>query len=127
MGKIEEGFLKAVDEDRVVSIVPEYFEMKQEGVAFIGIFHHSELVQSTKFSGEYKMHYFHTDDGPIKVKFGGATDREIEGMLVTGNVYRVTFVGQQEIAGGQKRNLFEILGEKAGQPEEGVSEDDIPF
>jgi len=66
-------------------------------------------VQSALGGGEYNQYLFETDEGLAKFALGRSGDGEIGVVFEKGKVYRVTFLGQENISGGRRVNKFDCL------------------
>jgi len=103
----------------VRQLTAEYRKFEKKGDFVLGKLVGVSPVQSTLGGGEYNQYLFETDDGLVKFALGRSGDGEIGAVLEKGKIYRVTFLGQEDISGGRRVNKFDCL-------EIGFGEDIIP-
>lgn len=104
-----QGLLDAATEaGKLERLSPTFVEFKNSGDSVTGKFLSAGEVVSTLGSGVYKHYTFDSDNGPIKFGLGGATDRDLEGLLKIGGVYHIVYLGKESLAGGKSVNKFEV-------------------
>lgn len=113
--KYKEAYEKAKKEKSLEQLTATYKEWKEKGEVVIGEYVHVNQVPGRQPNTQYNQYLFKTDDGLIKFSMGGVTDNEAGVMMRVGEVYRVEFLGQEEIANKQRVNRFLI--ERLTQPD----------
>lgn len=88
---------------------PEFVKLDTKGQFLVGRLLSVDEVNASQGDGVFNMYIFDTDDGKIKTKIGGASDKEWGNSMEIGSVYQITFLGQEPLSGGLKVNRFECL------------------
>lgn len=88
---------------------PEFVKLDTRGQTLVGRLLAMDEVKASQGEGHFNMYIFDTDEGRIKTKFGGASDKEWGNQLEIGSIYQIKFLGQDPLSGGLKVNRFECL------------------
>jgi len=99
---------KAEKEKAIEDLTPEYIAWEKTGQLILGKFISSSAVASGMGEGTYNQYLFETDEGLVKFSLGAATDKELDTLLVHGNVYEIKFLGKEKIAHGRSVNKFTL-------------------
>ena len=122
----EEQYKETKKSKALVNLTPEFVTFEKKGDYVLGRLISKNEVSSQLGTTTYTQYLFETDKGLIKFALGRATDNEINTLFTIGGVYRVEFLGKEDLAGGRKINRFNIEGVQMVEP--GVTDDDdIPF
>ena len=101
-----------------------YLKWKNKGDAVLGRFIAKSAVTSQQDEGEYNQYLVETDEGLVKFSLGRSADNEIGAVLVKGKVYRIEFLGQENLTGGRRVNKFDCqeigLGDEVVEVDETV-------
>ena len=91
------------------SVAPEFFKWGKPGQTIIGVYKGHHEVQSREMTGSYFQYIFDTDKGPVKCHMGSNYDAEQGSLLVTSNLYEVTYKGKEDIGGNRSVNRFDTI------------------
>lgn len=104
------GALKEAAEKnkKVTKVNPTYVEFKKSGVSVLGRYIGTSEIEGKK-GKNYMQYIFDTDSGPVKFHCGSVFDGEVMPLMIEGCVYEITFLGQEDIKGGNRVNKFEVI------------------
>ncbi len=108
MPNYKQMYDKAVKDNTVEQLTPEYMEWKKPDDRVIGCFISRGVVESSGGGGQYYQYVFETDKGRVKFHMGRATDNDVGASLTPGVVYCITFLGKEEISGSRRVNKFNV-------------------
>jgi len=86
----------------------EIFNFSEEDNLVVGKFLGSEARPSEEFGGEYYVHTFDTDNGPISIAPGVIVDKVLLQDEMKGKVFAITFLGKEESKKGKHFNNFKV-------------------
>lgn len=109
MESYKEAAAKAKKQGTAESVKPEWVDFKKTGQSVAGLLIDKQLVQGRTFPGEFTKYTMKTDDGIVQFKMGSATDKDTGVSMQIGEIYEVTFEGQENVGQNQDRNVFEVL------------------
>ena len=111
-GQYETMAEEALDKGEVKDMIPEFVKW-EPGQKLIGRYSHSAMLEGkregTSETQEYNMYFFDTDKGMVKFHLGAYNDGEIGQQFVEGQIYMIEFVGQVDVAGGNRVNKFKCM------------------
>lgn len=108
MGTYADLYKKATASKKVVDLDPEFRKLDKKGDFLIGRLLRREEVKARAGTGTFNCYIFDTDDGLVKTKLGGATDRSLGSSLIDGRVYRLEFLGKEKLPDGNEVNRWKI-------------------
>jgi len=106
MNSYKEMYEDAFKNENIKQLTAVYTKFEKKGDYVLGAFISKAPVTSTLGGGEYNQYLFESDEGLIKFALGRSSDNEIGSVLREGGIYRIEFMGQEEIAGGRRVNKF---------------------
>lgn len=109
LGKMARMFELAQKKGTAKNITPEFIPWEKKGQTVLGQFISKNLVKSREDDKTYGQYLFKTDIGLAKFSMGGAADNEYAETMIPGNVYHITFEGQEKLSGKKKVNKFTVL------------------
>lgn len=81
----------------------------EEGKIVSGCYLYSETVTAKADMGAVKRYVLLTDEGTASCILGGATDKQLEGKLIPGDMITIVYKGKTSIQGGSKQvNNFDV-------------------
>jgi len=104
----QELWNNAEKEKQVIDVTPQWVPWEAAGQFLIGRYKGSSEVDSSLGEGTYLQYLFDTDDGLVKCSLGRATDNELKTVMVIGQIFQITFLGQVKIKGGRHVNQFSV-------------------
>jgi len=122
----EEQYKQVKKDKGLARLTPEFITFDKKGDYVLGRLVSKNEVSSQLGTTTYMQYLFETDRGLVKFALGRATDNEVGTLFIPGGVYRVEFLGKEDLAGGRKINRFNIEGVQMVEPAELVDED-VPF
>ena len=104
----DEVFDKASAEGHVQNVATEIITWEKEGQTVTGVVRRIDPFTDGKFDSEALKYTLDTDNGPVSLVLGAATDKRLGGGLVDGALVRIVYRGQKPLEGGQRVNLFTV-------------------
>jgi len=117
----------ATDKGKLERVSPSFVEFKNSGDSVTGKYLSAGEVVSNLGTGVYNHYTFDTDNGPVKFGLGGATDRDLAGLLKVGGVYHIVYLGKEALAGAKSVNKFEVYVLQQPDGEAVGGKNDVPF
>lgn len=101
---------KAAIKNKVAAqLEAEWMEWTKKGQTLVGKLLDCQEVEGRSFKGNIHKYTLMTDDGPVSTNLGNATHKQ-QGVLMTiGEVYHITYKGDEDTGKGSPRHVFEIL------------------
>ncbi len=109
MGTYAELYKAAEKSGNVTELTAIYKKWSKKGDIIIGAFVGKTEVTSGLSGTNYNQYLFDTDDGLTKFHLGKGGDSEIGQVMKTGCVYRIEFLGKEEISGGRSVNTYKCV------------------
>ena len=109
---------KAMKEKSAILLKPIWFEFKKKGDSIIGRLIAKVEVEGTSFPGTFIKYQLETDGGPAEFKIGQASDKDTGAFMEVGQIYSVTYSGDEETGKGSPRHCYDVFH---------IPSDDLPF
>ena len=97
---------QAQKSNAVKELTSSYVKWEKPGQTVLGVMIGKSEVDSSLGGGKYNQYLFETDDGMVKFALGRAGDGEIGLRMQEGFIYRIEYLGKEEISGGRRVNQF---------------------
>lgn len=111
----DKAYEKATADGKSERLDMKMVKWSLEDPVLIGRFVSQEVMPETKFDTPVQRYIFDTDAGRMSCLLGAATDKQMVGKMLAGDLMRIEYEGTKDIGGGKKVNLFKI--EKFGHEE----------
>ena len=108
MASYADLYKKQTAAHKVIDLDPVFKKLDKKGDFLIGRLLRTEEVKAAAGSGTFLTYTFDTDEGLVKTKLGGATDKAIGVSMAVGAVYRVEFLGKEKLPTGNSVNRWKI-------------------
>ncbi len=102
-------YAEAVKSKQLTELTAIYKKWEKKGDAIIGAFVGKTEVTSGLSGKTYFQYLFDTDDGMVKFHLGKGGDSEIGQVISPGCVYRIEFLGKEQIKGGRSVNTYKCV------------------
>ena len=93
----------------LTQLTAAYVKFDKPGVNVTGLLMGKNPVAGGLSDKSYNQYLFDTDDGLVKCALGSANDGEAGVLMEVGQVYSITFTGQEALAGGRRVNCFDVF------------------
>jgi len=117
---------KAAAEGRMTSVTPKFTKLEAVGATITGRYLAWATVHPAAGAGsEYRDYTFGTDIGLVRFHLGAQTDKELDGVMVVGGVYAITYREDVKLAKGRHTKKYDVfcIEPPGRQP----GEDALPF
>jgi hypothetical protein len=108
MGTYEDLYKRQTEAGKTLDLDPTFLKLDKAGDYLIGRLMRSDEVKARAGTGSFKVYVFDTDDGLIKTKLGGATDKQAAAAMKIGSIYRIEFLGKEKLPEGNEVNRWKI-------------------
>jgi hypothetical protein len=108
-GGFEEQAAAAIKDGKAKSFAATFTKWAKTGQSITGRFLSYSVIKSSTNDGTYNHYIFETDDGRKKFFCGKVFDDEKGIFMSVGGVYRIEYLGKDELKGGHTVNNFDLL------------------
>jgi len=109
MGKsYADAFDEAVKAENVSELTREIWKPENEGDCLIGVVVAVTPFTEGKFDTAVNAYLLQTDEGLMSCVLGSATDAQVKGRELTGQLVRISYHGKRELEGGRTMNVYKV-------------------
>lgn len=109
MGKYQDIYDDSVENESSKQVGTKTYKFKEVGERVIGMLLNVEQVKNKRFKHAVNKYTFETDEGVLSVILGQAADKIYGPALKPGDVYGITYDGDQKLSRGNTMHQYTIL------------------